>query len=137
MSDTGSSLGRGPAVRRAADAMLRVLGAAHVTLRIPDPSTGDTGSQLGIEPPNFTDVQISPVLVQSLEPEKDGTPQIRVTLSARALQPIADSYGVTAIPDWLLGDVRLVVRDQLLTIRTVMLSEIAGADYLYHIVAST
>ena len=57
--------GRYQALRRGADAMLRVMGGVQITLRIADPSTGDSNSQLGITPPTSSDVQIAPAVVQA------------------------------------------------------------------------
>ena len=68
----------------AADAMVRVLGGTQITLRIADPSTGDTNSQLGLTPPTSEDVPISPALVRTIAPAANGSKRIEVTLSAKA-----------------------------------------------------
>lgn len=89
-------------VRRAADAMVRALGGAQITLRIADASAGDTNSQLGLTPPTSEDVQISPALVRTIAPSANGSKRIEVTLSAKAVKPLADQYGVDDVPTWLL-----------------------------------
>ncbi len=140
MPDTDASInmipGRHQAVRRGADAMLRAMGGIQITLRIADPSTGDSNSQLGITPPTSSDIQISPAVVRPVDPMPDGSQRIQVLLSAKALQPIADSYGVTDIPTWLLGSQGLVYHGQLMPIRSVASSSFAGCDYLYLLTAT-
>ena len=76
-------------------------------------------------------------MVDPVEPMPDGSQHIQVLLSAKALQPIADSYGVTNIPTWLLGSQGLVYR------RAVDADQVrgqsasfAGCDYLYLLMAT-
>lgn len=123
-------------VRRAADAMVRVLGGAQVTLRIADPSTGDTNSQLGLTPPTSEDVPISPALVRTIAPAANGNKRIEVTLSAKTVKPIADQYGVDDIPTWLLTAEGILFRNKLMHIDTVISDHLGGMDYLYHIMAT-
>ena len=128
--------GRHQALRRGADAMLRAMGGVQVTLRVADPSSGDTNSQLGITPPTSSDVQISPAVVRPVDPMPDGSQRVQVLLSAKALQPIVDSYEATDIPAWLLGSQGLVYHGQLMPIRSVASSSFAGCDYLYLLTAT-
>src|SRR5208337_2632942 len=81
--------GRECAATRLADGYLRLFGNTQVTLRLASPSSGDTGSQLGLEAPPSQDLQISPAVVKALEPSADGRRRIEVTLSITALLPIA------------------------------------------------
>lgn len=137
-NETSNSLiqGRGQAARRTADAMLRALGGHPVTLRFADASTGDTGSQLGITPPTSADVVISPAVINEMAPAVDGTRRIEITVSAKAVQPIADSYGVVDIPTWLASAQGVVCGDKLLKVENVLINYFAGAEYLYHIMAT-
>jgi hypothetical protein len=140
MPDTDTPIdfipGRRQAARRTADAMLRVLGGEQITVRLADPSTGDTSSQLGITPPTASDVQIAPAVVQVDAPGKDGIQRIQVLLSARAVQPVADSYGVTDIPTWLITSQGLFYRGKLLPITMVVRKQFAGGEYLYLLTAT-
>ena len=122
--------------RRTADAMLRVLGATEVTLRIADPSSGDSGSQLGLAAPTASDVQIAPVLTEILPPEKDGTRSLIVTISAQAAAKAAEPYGAEDIGTWLLTSQGIVHEGKLLKVRSVRVDHFASRDYLYHVVAS-
>ncbi|MGB8768420.1 MAG: hypothetical protein WCC92_02315 [Candidatus Korobacteraceae bacterium] len=123
-------------VRRAADAMVRALGGAQITLRIADASAGDTNSQLGLTPPTSEDVQISPALVRTIAPSANGSKRIEVTLSAKAVKPLADQYGVDDVPTWLLTAEGVLFFGKLMRIDTVISDHLGGMDYLYHIVAT-
>jgi hypothetical protein len=140
MSETEIPLGtvrsRGLGARRAADAMVRALGGAQITLRIADPSAGDTNSQLGLTPPTSEDLQISPAVVRTIAPAANGSKRIEVTLSAKALKPLADQYGVTDVPTWLLTAEGIFFRGKLMHIDTVISDHLGGMDYLYHITAT-
>ena len=140
MSETEIPLGtihsRGLGVRRAADAMVRALGGAQITLRIADASTGDTNSQLGLTPPMSEDLQISPAVVRTIAPAANGSKRIEVTLSAKAVKPIADEHGVDNIPTWLLTAEGILFRGKLMHIDTVISDPLGGMDYLCHITAT-
>jgi hypothetical protein len=139
MSETGIPLGAVHTclgVRRAADAMVRALGGSQITLRIADPSVGDTNSQLGLTPPTAEDIQISPALLRTVAPSADGSKRIEVTLSAKAVKPLADQYGVDDIPTWLLTAEGILFRGKLMHIDTVISDHLGGMDYLYHIMAT-
>lgn len=139
MSETEIPLGTihtGVGVRRAADAMVRALGGAQITLRIAGPSAGDTNSQLGLAAPMSEDLQISPAIVRTIAPAANGSKRIEVTLSAKAVKPLADQYGVDDIPSWLLTAEGLLFRGKLMHIDTVISDHLGGMDYLYHIMAT-
>ena len=140
MPDTDTPInlipGRCQAARRSADAMLRVMGGEEITLRLSDPSTGDTSSQLGITPPTAEEVQINPAVVQAIPPAEDGSMRLQVMLSADKLDAIAESYGVTNISPWLTGSQGLVYRGRIFTIRSVTSNSFAGSEVLYFLVAT-
>jgi len=128
--------GRGQALRRHADSYLRALGGRQITLRLADPSSGDTSSQLGITPPTSEDVQIAPAVVHVINPNDDGTRRLQVVLSAKALQPIADSYGVTDIATWLMQSQGVFYRGRLMPIREVTSNSFADVECLYFLTAT-
>lgn len=139
MSETEIPLaihGRTLGVRRTADAMARALGGTQVTLRFAGPSSGDTSSQLGLAPPVSQDLQIYPALVRTITPSPNGSRRIEVTLSAKAIQSIADDQGVSDIPTWLLTAEGIVFRSKLLRIDMVISDHLGGIDYLYRITAT-
>jgi hypothetical protein len=132
----GTTPGRGCAVRRLANALLQSYGAAEVTIRVSDPSTGDTGSQLGLEPPPSEDLQIAPCAVSSLPPAADGSQRFEFMLSATSLAPIAKAHQVDDIATWLLTAQGVLHHDQLMHIDSVVVDRFFGSDCFYRIIAT-
>jgi len=128
--------GHACAARRLADALLRSMGNTQVTLRLANPSSGDTSSQLGLEAPAAQDVQVSPAAVKLLEPLEDGTRRIEVILSITALQPIAKVYQVEDIAAWLRTFEGVVWHGNLMRIAKVTVDKFLGADCLFHLTAT-
>lgn len=103
---------------------------------MPDASSGDTGSQLGLEPPPSEDLPISPAIVRSLPPAENGSKRFEVMLSATVLRPMAKAHGVEDIATWLLTAQGLLHYDHLLHIDTVIVDHFLGSDCLYRIAAT-
>jgi hypothetical protein len=134
MSDQlGMIRGRDFAGNRFADALLRSLGATQITLRINDPSSGDTGSQIGLEPTPSEDLQIYPAMARALPPGTNGERRLEVVLSAVALKPIAKTYGVEDIVAWLRAAQGIVHYGQLMHIEEVGAEQYFGSDCLYRL----
>jgi hypothetical protein len=129
----GRILGRGSATRRLADALLRSLGTTQITLRIADPSSGDTGSQLGLEPAHSEDIQISPALIRALPAAAGGERNFEVMLSASALKVIAGKYGVEDVVSWLRAAQGVLFHGQLLHIDSANADKYFGSDCLYRL----
>ena len=127
--------GRGCAVARLGDALLRALGGTQVTLRLSDPSSGDTSSQLGLEAPPAEDLQISPAVVRALEPG-NGRRRIEAVVSATALRTIAKDYGVQDLGAWLLGMQGVLQCDQVWRIAEVLVDRFVDTECLYHLIAT-
>jgi len=137
MSDESEIIpGQACAARRFADALLRSGGDTQITVRISDPSTGDTSSQLGLEPPSAADLQISPALVKALSPTEDGKHRIEAVVSATSLKAIAKNYGVEDIAAWLLVAQGVLYYGNLMRIDTVTDDRFFGLDCLYHLTAT-
>jgi len=132
----GPIAGRGCAALRFADSLLRSLGHSQVTIRIPNPSTGDTASQLGLEAPAAADLQVTLALVKDLPPATDGRRRIEAVISATALKAIAQTYQVEDIVGWLQAAEGVVHGDQLMRIDTVSVDRFLGAPCLYHLTAT-
>ncbi len=135
-NDPAGIPGHACAIRRFADALLCSGGDTQVTIRISDPSTGDTDSQLGLEPPTAEDLQVSPALIKALEPTSDGKRRIEAVVGATALKPIAKQYGIQDVAAWLLVAQGILYYDQLMRIDTVTVDKYLGADCLYHLTAT-
>jgi hypothetical protein len=128
--------GQGCAIARFADALLQSLGGTQVTLRLSDPSTGDTSSQLGLEAPTAEDMQLSPAAIKALEPEADGRRRIEVVVSATSLGTIARNYGIEDVAAWLLGMQGVLHYGGVMRIANVTVDEFHGKDCLYHLTAT-
>lgn len=138
MSDDqlGIISGPGCAGVRFADALLRSLGGSQVTLRLSDPSAGDTPSQLGLDGPTAEDLQLSPAVIKALEPEADGRRRIEILLSVTSLRTIARSYGVQDLSAWLLSMQGVLHHGGIMRIASVSVDEIHGKACLYHLTAT-
>ena len=132
----GFTPGRPQAGKRLVDGLVRFLGGGQITVRIADPSSGSTSSQLGLEPSPAEDLQISPAVVQGLAPAADGARRIEVLLSATTIKPIARDHGIEDIVAWLRGAEGLLYRDHSMHIDAVTVDKVLGEDCLYHIVAT-
>ena len=128
--------GHGCAVKRFADAMLRSLGGAQVTLRVPDASRGDTGDQLGLTAPQGRDLPVSPALIKSLEPAPDGKRRFEVVISTTSLLRVAKDFGISDVPAWLLTLQGVLLNDHLLRISEITVDRFCGTDCLYHLTAT-
>ena len=102
----------------------------------PDPSSGDTDSQIGLEAPSSVDMPLSPVLVRPLKPLPDGRRRVEVVISSTLLSPIAKNYGVTDVSAWLLTFEGVVSEDELLRIAEVTVDKFLGADCFFHLTAT-
>jgi hypothetical protein len=132
----GSIPGQGCAVARFAEALLQSMGGTQVTLRLANPSSGDTGSQLGQEAPSMADLQISPGAIKVLEPSSDGARRIEAIVSACSLRHIAKEYGVDDVPTWLMGMEGVLYRGALMRIESVTADSFYDQDCLYHLTAT-
>jgi hypothetical protein len=128
--------GRSCAARRLANAFLQSLGGTQVTLRVADPSSGDTGSQIGLQPPPSEDLQISPSVVTALPPAQDGSRRFEIMLSATSLAPIAKAHQVDDVATWLLTAEGVLHHDQLMHIDSVIVDRFFGSDCFYRITAT-
>ena len=135
-SPLGPIAGRDRGAQRAAEAMLRSLGATRVTLRVALPAIDSMASQLGMACGGFEDVVLSPVVVRSTAIAANETVKVEVLVSATAALTAAMARGVDDVATWLLEAHGLLHRNRLLHIDSVVVDHFAGSEYLYHILAS-
>ena len=128
--------GRERVAQRAAEAMLRSLGATRVTLRIALPAIDGLGNQLGMTCVGFEDVSLYPVVVRETTMFANETVRLEVLVSATAASAAATTRGVADVATWLLEAHGVVYRDKLLHVDSVVVDHFAGSEYLYHILAS-
>lgn len=133
---SGTIAGRELVAQRAAEAMLRSLGATKITVRVLQPDVDSTGSQLGLACGGFEDVPLSPVVVRSTAMAANETVKVEVLVSANAAVAAATARGVEDVATWLLEAHGVLYRNKLLHIDSVIVDHFAGSEYLYHILAS-
>lgn len=122
--------------QRMADSLVGSLGATQVSLRIAEPSAGDTNSQLGITTPTVENVPLSPAVVLAVAAPHEPRARYEVRLSSSSIQQAVSMYNVSDVGDWLLTAVALVYGDKVLHIDSVLVDQYAGSDYLYRVFTS-
>ena len=122
--------------QRAADGMLRSLGATQICVRVALPPIDSTSSQLGMACGGFEDVTLFPVVVRSAALAANETVKVEVLVSATAAIAAATAHGIEDVVTWLLEAHGLLFHSKLLHIDSVIVDHFAGSEYLYHILAS-
>jgi hypothetical protein len=122
--------------QRAAEAMLRSLGATRITVRVALPQADSTASQLGMASAAFEDVSLYPVVVRSTAMAANETAKVEVLVSATAALAAAEARGFDDAATWLLEGHGVLYHNKLLHIDSVIVDHFAGSEYLYHILAS-
>ena len=122
--------------QRVAECLVRSLGATQVSLRVAEPSTGDTNSQLGLTPRTVEDVPLSPAVVVTASAAHEPRVRYEIRLSSSSVQQAVSMYRVEDVPDWLLTAVALVYGDKVLHIDSVLVDQYAATDCVYRIFAS-
>lgn len=111
---------------RAADAMLRALGASAVTLRIP--VTGGPADGLGLAPPLVEEIALAPAAVR-----RSAGGKLEVLLSASAVQAVVDERGLTSAAELFSLALRLLHAGRELRILAAQADSHAGIAYLYRV----
>ena len=119
-----------------ADSLLRSLGGASVALRLPAPVSGGTATELGLTALSFSDATISPAVIRSLPPSRQGDQHYEIILSASALQKLAETQNAASVNSLLASAAGLVYNGKLLLIYDVTADAFAGSPYLYRLHAS-
>ena len=135
-SPLGPIAGREQVAQRAAEAMLRSLGATQVTLRVALPPINGTSNELGMSCSGFEDVSLYPVVVRSTAMAANETVKVEVLVTATAALAAATARGIEDVATWLLEAHGVLYRDKLLHVDSVVVDHFAGSEYLYHILAS-
>ena len=119
-----------------ADSLLRSLGGATVALRLPAPVAGGTATELGLTTLSFSDATISPAVIRSLPPSRQGDQHYEIILSASALQKLAETQNAASVNGLLASAAGVVYSGKLLLIDDVTADAFAGSPYLYRLRAS-
>jgi len=132
----GPIAGREMVAQRAAEAMLRSLGATRITVRVAQPTTESTPGELGMTCGGFEDISLFPVVVRSTAMASNETLKVEVLVSATAALAAATARGIDDVATWLLEAHGVLYRNKLLHVDSVVVDHFAGSEYLYHILAS-
>jgi hypothetical protein len=137
---------RGLAIARAAEAMLRALGAGELRLRLPVMSaSAGANRELGLAAPPTEDLALTPALVRApSSPAAPGRRRLEVLLTPSALAPHLATRGQTA-EDFFAAALGVLDpaapppvpgaedKTKLLHIEGVATESFAGTAYLYRI----
>jgi hypothetical protein len=120
---------RAAAMTRAADAMIQLLGAATVAIRVPMAAT-TTGPALSTI---TEDLELAPVHIRQLANDSNGRRRFELLVSATPLNAMAESQGADDVDAMLAAAVGVVYGDALLRVNGVASDQTAGVPYLYRI----
>jgi hypothetical protein len=129
---------RGPALARAAEAMLRALGGVELALRFAYVSEPETDAdQLGLTPAQTEDVTLSPVLVRTLAPDaRQPRSKVELLFAAAAVAAQAELRQAASGAALLESAAGVLYAGRLLRITAVATEHFAGTPYLYRVMAS-
>jgi len=127
----------GAGFARAADAMLRALGADTVSLLLPATATAtDAAGQLGLVDPGVQEVVISPVVVTTLATGNLGPRRrIEFTLSASVVASQLSGLGMGTADDLFNAALGLRYGSDIFHIENVVTENFAGTAYFYVVTA--
>jgi len=127
----------GTAVVRAADAMLRSLGGAEVSVLFPlSPMPAESSVQLGLVDPGVEEVKFSPVVVRNLPTENTGPRQrVEFLLSASAVADEAAARSLASGLDLLEQALGVMHQGDLFHIEGIVTECFGGTEYLYRVTA--
>lgn len=121
---------------RAADALLRGTGGRSVLLRMPAPAgAGDIAEQLGLETPQFQDVELAPVVFRTARATgaEAGKAKWELLVSATAVQALVGSLGYSAADVLFSTAFGVLVDGVLMTIVSATESEALGKPYVHRL----
>ncbi len=121
---------------RAADALLRGVGGRQVLLRMPAPAgAGDIAEQLGLETPQFQDVELAPAAFRKARAAGTGSGKEdwELLVSATAVQALVGSLGYSAASALFSTAFGVLIDGVLLTIVSATESEALGQPYVYRL----
>ena len=127
------------AAQRAADAMLRSLGATEIALRLPGVSSAATtnevtSTQLGLAAVPTQDVTLAPAIVAARPIAADsGRQQYELLVSAAALQLAAEQNGFASEEEMLNSALGVVIAGALLRISGFAAELVAATPVLFKI----
>jgi hypothetical protein len=129
-----SDAGRGQAMLRAADALLRTLGPTGIILVLPT-DAAQSNADLGLGTPLVEQVELTPAVVRPLA-DAGGRRRIEILLSASTVAAQAELRGYESAEALFNAAVGVVHGGRLLRVESVGSDSFAGTSYLYRVTAS-
>jgi hypothetical protein len=121
---------------RMANALLRANGGTTASLLMP-PATGDTtdAGQLGLNPPNFQSLPLSPAVFRKLRPTmREGEPaRYELLISGIAVQAAVSELQLSSADALFAIAANVAVGGELFLIESVAVSETMGSVYMYRL----
>ena len=121
---------------RISNALLRAAGGTTVSLLMP-PATGDTtdAGQVGLNPPNFQSLQLSPAVFRKLRPTMpEGEPaKYELLISAVSVQAAVGQLQLNSADALFSMAANVAVGGELFLIESIAVSESMGSVYLYRL----
>ncbi len=131
----GASAARGFAMARAAEAMLRAVGATNVHVIRVSQKTGTLQQrQLGEALPQYNDVVVGPAVV-SAECVPLAAMRLEIVLAASVVRKFAQQEGAQSGTEWLAGARGIMHEGTLLRVTDVKAEYLAGVEYVYRVTA--
>lgn len=125
---------RANAALRMADSLLRSLGGAAVSLRLPaNVANAGTNGELGLSAPIFQDVALCPVVVRDLSTAKQQ--RVELLISGLAIAKQVELQVADSADSLFASALGFVHGDDLLQIESVAADQFAGTPYLYRVIA--
>ncbi len=129
-------LNRGPALARAAEAMLRSLGGTEVSIRCPVAPAADAAKrELGLEGPVVENFAVSPVVVRTVAQVSDSRARYEFLFAPATLASYLADRRQTA-EEFFAAAAGIVHDGRLLAIVDMTSDTFAGTPYLYHVIAT-
>lgn len=126
---------RAQAMARITEAMLRALGAAEVTIRLPL-NLAQTNADLGLATPGTEDVVIKPAVLRSLPSTAKERGRVELLVAASTVAEQAATRNAESAEALLERALGIVHNDKLLRIRSVDAHSVAEDPCFYRITAA-
>jgi hypothetical protein len=123
------------AIVRATNALVRGLGGTSVSLRVPGDGAAGSERELGLAPGAYQEIELSPVVVRSLE-TKDGRERIQVLVPMAALEKVISGFGANTPREFLHTALAVVWGERVFQITETSTESFGGLQYMWRITAT-
>ena len=125
---------RQPALARAADAMVRALGGAAVSLRFASGAPQGLERELGLTATTYQELELAPVVLRSMR-RKEAREGVELLVSSHALDTLMPACGVANGMELLKRVQAIVSNGRVFVVTGVSAESFAGLEYMYRLTA--